>query len=100
MPASPTRCWSRSSSGSGTIAARRLTRSPRPPPRPFPARGREKLTKTSTLSKTQLFGRLLGMSTPPRVTTESRPEFEVDAPAQPNLDVLSGEVKTVLDLLA
>lgn len=40
------------------------------------------------------------MSTPPRVTNDPRPEFEVDAPAQPNLDDLSGEVKTVLDLLA
>ena len=56
--------------------------------------------ESSTLSKTQLFGRLLGMSTPPRVTNDPRPEFEVDAPAEPKLDDLSGEVKTVLDLLA
>jgi hypothetical protein len=40
------------------------------------------------------------MSTPPRVTTEAATELAVDPPAEPSLDDLSGEVKTVLDLLA
>jgi len=40
------------------------------------------------------------MSTPPRVTKEAGSELEVERPAEPNLDDLSGDVKTVLDLLA
>ncbi len=42
------------------------------------------------------------MSTPPSVRTEAGTELAVDAPAGPpaELDELSGEVKTVLDLLA
>jgi hypothetical protein len=40
------------------------------------------------------------MSTPPRVTKEAGTELEVDPPVKANLDDLSGEVKTVLDLLA
>jgi hypothetical protein len=40
------------------------------------------------------------MSTPPRVTREAATELETDRPAEPNLDDLSGDVKTVLDLLA
>jgi hypothetical protein len=40
------------------------------------------------------------MSTPPRVTKEAATELEVDRPVEPNLDDLSGDVKTVLDLLA
>jgi hypothetical protein len=40
------------------------------------------------------------MSTPPRVTTGVGTELETDRPVEPNLDDLSGDVKTVLDLLA
>ena len=40
------------------------------------------------------------MSTPPTVTKEAGTELAVDSPVEPKLDDLSGEVKTILDLLA
>jgi hypothetical protein len=40
------------------------------------------------------------MSTSPRVTQEAGTELKTDRPVEPKLDDLSGDVKTVLDLLA